>query len=89
MFRVDWLQSATDELTVAWLSADSATRKKITAASHETDRQLADDPYAQSGSRPGGRRLAIIAPLTVTFRVDPNAGTVTVVQVHVFREPAR
>ena len=88
MYRVIWLQSAIDELTTFWLQADSATRKKITAASHEADRLLSDDPIARSGSRPSGRRVAIFAPLTMTLRVDANAGTVTIVQVHVFGKRA-
>lgn len=89
MYLVSWLQSATDDLAAGWLQADSATRKRITAASHEAEAQLSAEPDAHSESRPKGRRVAIFAPLTVTFRVDSNARTVTIVQVHVFGKRAK
>jgi len=34
MFRVEWLQSALDELADVWMQADSPVRQAITAAAH-------------------------------------------------------
>jgi hypothetical protein len=85
-YRVDWLQSALDELAAVWLRADVAERKAITAASHQIDQQLQTDPDDQSESRSGGRRLLIVAPLGVTFRVEPATSTVAVLHVWRFRQ---
>lgn len=40
MFRVEWLQSAVDELAALWVDADSTLRQAITNASHQIDEQL-------------------------------------------------
>ena len=34
MFRVEWLQSALDELSNLWIGSDSSQRHAITAATH-------------------------------------------------------
>ena len=66
MYRVEWLQSALDELTAIWTRADSALRRAITAASHQIDRQLQHDPDQQGESHPKGRRVLFAPPLGVT-----------------------
>ena len=86
MFRVRWRKRALDRLTALWTQADSATRKALTHASDAIDRQLAEDPYAQSESRPKGRRIAFDWPLAAYFRVEADGRTVTVLQVHTFRK---
>jgi hypothetical protein len=40
-YRVMWIQSALDDLTNLWTSADSATRADINAAVYQLDKQLA------------------------------------------------
>jgi hypothetical protein len=40
MYRVEWLEEATNQLADAWLRADPELRKAITAASHILDEQL-------------------------------------------------
>ena len=42
MFRVEWLQSALDELTNLWTQAN---RQAITAATHLIDQKLGTDPH--------------------------------------------
>jgi hypothetical protein len=84
MYRVDWLQSVVDELAKSWLQADSAQRKAITAASHKIDKGLQQDPLNVGESRAGGRRIEFFAPLAVTFEVDDEAKTVTILHVRVY-----
>ena len=47
MFRVDWLQTALDELARLWTNADSVLRQSLTSASHEIDQRLRADPNNQ------------------------------------------
>ena len=54
MFRVEWLQSALDELADVWARADSAQRGAITAASHAVEQRLQRDPWNEGESRSGG-----------------------------------
>jgi len=85
MFYVEWLESALDELTRLWTQADSATRRTLTAASHEIDTRLESDPETESESRPFGRRITFVSPLAVIFRVEADGETVTVVSIRMFR----
>jgi hypothetical protein len=83
MFRVEWFQSALDQLTVLWLQADQALRQAITQATHRIDQLLQSDPHNAGESRPGGRRILFESPLGILFRVDAN--NVTVLRVWQFR----
>jgi len=85
MFRVEWLQSALDELATQWTLAASTERQAITAATHAIERRLAEDPVHEGESRVKGRRITFVPPLAVTFRIEADAKTVTVLQVRVFR----
>jgi hypothetical protein len=85
IYRVEWLQSALDELTRQWVQANSSERQAITAAAHAVERRLAEDPLAEGESRPKGRRIAFFAPLAVTFRADDERRTALVLHVRVFR----
>lgn len=89
MFRVDWLQSALDELTTLWTSADSDDRVAITAATHVIERRLKANAPNEGESRPGGRRIIFAAPLAVTFRIEPDRITATVMHVRLFRRRRR
>jgi plasmid stabilization system protein ParE len=86
MFRVEWLQTALNQLTSIWTDADSVVRQAITAAGNRIDQQLQSDPYSGSESRPGGRRIAFVSPLGILFRVEQDGQTVTVLRVWLFRK---
>ncbi len=86
MYRVEWLQSALDELAALWALADSALRQAITAASHQIDQQLQHDPDQQGESRPNGRRILFVPPLGVAYRVEAHRSTVVVLHVWQFRQ---
>jgi hypothetical protein len=85
MYRVDWLQTALDQLAAIWTSADSTLRQAITAASHQIDQQLQADPISPSESRPGGRRVLFASPLGILFRVEADGQTVSILRVWLFR----
>ena len=84
MFRVEWVHSALDELTAIWIGSDSTLRQAITAATNHVDLLLQTDPLRESESRPGGRRILLVAPVGILFRVEPDDRTLTVLRVWVF-----
>jgi hypothetical protein len=86
MYRVVWLQGALNHVTTAWLNADPALRRAITAAVHRVDQQLRTDPFGTSESRPEGRRITFVAPLGITFRVQPGSRSVSIVRVWVVKK---
>jgi hypothetical protein len=73
-------------LAKLWTQADSIKRRAITVASHDIDKRLSADPFGTGESRPGGRRILLIAPLGVTFRVETDGQTVSVLRVWLFRK---
>ena len=89
MFRVRWAQAALDELTTLWIQASSGLRLSITAATVQVDWQLQIDPWGCSESRPGGRRVFFVSPLGITFRIELDGQTVSVLRVWLFRRRAK
>lgn len=85
MFRIEWLQSALNELARLWLEVDSALRKEITRACHEIEGRLQTDPEHEGESRAKGRRIAFSPPLAVIYRVDLPASRVAVLDVVLMR----
>ena len=89
MFQVEWLQSVLDELARLWNQADSDVRQALTAACHEIDQRLERDPAREGESRAAGRRLTFVPPLAVTFRIEADGRTVTVLDIRLFRRRPR
>jgi hypothetical protein len=85
MFRVDWLESALDELTTIWTEADSSQRTAITTATHAIDRRLRANAPNEGESRPEARRIMFALPLVVTFQIESDEVTATVLHVRLFR----
>lgn len=71
MFRVEWLQSALNDLTSAWLKADPDGRREITLAANQIENALKNDPEEQGESRTKGRRILFVKPLAAVFRIYP------------------
>ena len=86
MFRVDWLASALDELTALWTSADSGVRATITAAAHAIEQRLQANAPNEGESRPDLRRIIFTAPLAVTYQIESDGATATVLHVRLFRK---
>jgi hypothetical protein len=89
MYQVDWLQTAVAQLTGAWIQADSALRAAITAAVRQVGVSLRDDPSSRGESRSEDRRVLLVSPIGVIFRVDPQEHTVLVLRAWVFRQRRR
>jgi plasmid stabilization system protein ParE len=67
IFTVTWKPSAKSQLTRIWLTA--ADKAAVTRAANQTDLLLKSDPENQGESRGENRRIMIIKPLAVAFRV--------------------
>jgi plasmid stabilization system protein ParE len=76
-YRVRWAKAARAQLTTVWLNA--ADRNAVTSASHRIDQILARNPHSAGESRDRGRRLLIVPPLMVVYRVIDAKHTVRVV----------
>ena len=85
MFRLDWIESAVNELADYWLNADQLTRDAITRATNQIDQHLRNDPLTHGESREAGRRIHFVDPLAVTFEVNTDVQVVTVLHIRVYR----
>jgi len=85
-YRVRWERRALDELADQWLQAESAKREAITAAVPRIDRRLQADAVNEGESRADGRRIMFEPPLAVTFRIEADGRTVSVLHVRLFRK---
>ncbi len=86
MITVRWKRSALNELANLWTQAKASQRQAITAASHEIDRQLQDDPGGKGESRSQARRILFVPPLGITFHVKRQASVVFVLHVWRYRQ---
>jgi hypothetical protein len=86
MYDVRWEDSALAELADIWTEADSPLRKVITTVTRQIDLQLQADPLLTSESRPGGRYVLFASPLGITFRIENDGRTVSVLRVWLFRK---
>jgi hypothetical protein len=87
-FQVIWAPEAERRLTQVWLN-NPAARALISAASHQIDVALANDPEEVGESRPEGRRIVHVAPLGAIYRVDHDTRIVTVTTLWYFEHRAR
>lgn len=85
MFRVEWLESVVDQLANSWLDANPQMRQSITAAAHQIDQELCDDPSNHGESRDRSRRIHFVKPLSVTYEVDTQKRLVTVLHICVYK----
>jgi hypothetical protein len=81
MFRVEWIQSALDDLNRIWLLLNSAGRRAITQAAHQIDTELTDAADTVGEGRTGNLRVHYIPPLGFTYEVDPDGNSVRVLNV--------
>ena len=85
MFRVEWIQTALDELTDLWVGTDSEGRDRITVAAQAIDRELSTNPYRQTESRDDEERVLHAYPLGVLIEIDLARRLVWVLHVWRFR----
>lgn len=85
MFRVRWERRALDELADLWIRAGRLRRRAITAATRSCDSRLEDNVHREGESRSGRTRLAFCPPLAVTYRIESDGVTVSILQVRLLR----
>jgi hypothetical protein len=85
MFRVEWIQTALDDLATIWMAADSVLRQRITIATQLIDQELQADPFRQSESRDDEERALFVYPLGVQFEVDLTNRVVWILHAWRFR----
>jgi hypothetical protein len=76
IYTVTWTKAAVNELTNLWLNA--LDRSAVTRASARIEALLRSNPYAQSESRDGNKRVIFAPPLGVMFTVSDADRIVTV-----------
>jgi plasmid stabilization system protein ParE len=84
-YDVGWLPDAERELARIWFTASD--RNAVTRAANWIDSQLKTDPANEGESRPNGRRILLVAPLGVIFRVVEADRRVVIAHVWQFRSP--
>jgi hypothetical protein len=89
MFRVRWEQRALRELTDLWTRADSARRQAITSATHRIDEKLRRRAADAGESRGGRQRILFAEPLVITFRLEADGTTASVLSVRETRRRPR
>jgi hypothetical protein len=77
-YTVVWEDSALDALAAVWMR--SSNRNAVRAASIRVDRELAVDPDLK-GTDFYGDRLLYVAPLSVSYHVEPADMLVRVLDV--------
>ena len=81
-WTVIWLPDAEQELADIWLNATN--RAAVTHSSHVIDVLLKQDPENAGESRDGDRRILLVAPLGVLYRVFADDVRVEVLHVWIF-----
>src|SRR5262249_51266959 len=79
-----WDPAAEQELAELWMN--SPDRNAVTLAADRIDQALKTDPEQEGESRPDGRRILLVVPLGVLFRVLPDDRLVRVLQVWRFEQ---
>jgi plasmid stabilization system protein ParE len=77
-FTVIWVTSAENELIKICL--DAADRQTVAASAAEIDQRLRARPEQEGESRSGDRRILIVPPLAVIYRVRLDDRIVRVLQ---------
>ncbi len=81
MLRVRWAKRALNQLADLWNQAAPPDRRLITQASHEAEQRLRRGAPTEGESRFRGRRIMFVPPLAITFRIEPDGQTVSVLGV--------
>jgi hypothetical protein len=68
-----------------WISASSSEREKINVAVVQIDALLGTDPQQRGESRPQDRRILLIPPLGVIYKVFEQESLVKVLRILRFR----
>ena len=84
-YTVVWHAEAEDELAQIWL--EYAPQSSITSAANRIDELLRAQPTEVGESRPNDRRILLVPPLGVTYRVRQPDRFVHVLRVWYYEGP--
>jgi hypothetical protein len=82
-YTVLWQPDAEEELAEVWIGASDRTA--ATRAAHAIDVRLGESAHGRGESRAAGRRILLVAPLGVLFRVEPDDCVARVLTVWSYR----
>jgi hypothetical protein len=78
-YHVRWKRTAKDQLATIWMAATD--RASVTDAAQQIEALLLTDPATRGESRSGDRRILVLLPLAVVFKVNEEEKKVTVLSV--------
>lgn len=85
MYGLRWRKSVSLALLDRCARADQTLRDAILDAMAQIESALRNDPEFVGESRDAGKRVLIIGPLSVTYRIDPRRRLVYIVGATVHR----
>jgi hypothetical protein len=85
MFRIRWPKSVNRKLLDASAKADSPTLTAILAAMSKVESLLQNEPEFVGESRDADKRLLILDPLAVTYKIDSRRRIVKILRVRIQR----
>jgi hypothetical protein len=83
MYRLKWQESVTNDLLEATALADPSLRDRILEAINEVESTLENDADAVGESREANVRFLIVAPLSVTYKIDARQREVLIVRASI------
>jgi hypothetical protein len=83
MFRIRWPKSVNRKLLDASAKADSPKLSAILAAMAEIEWLLQNEPEFVGESRDADKRLLIVDPLAVTYKIDSRRRIVKILRVKI------
>ena len=72
MYRIRWPKSVSRKLLETSAAADSSLLTAILTAMSDVESLLQNEPEFVGESRDADRRLLIVEPLSVIYRIDPR-----------------
>jgi hypothetical protein len=83
MYTLRWRKSVSRKLLDRCAFAEQSLRDAILDAMAEVEEILRDEPEFAGESRDRGRRFLIVAPLSITYKIDAKSRIVTILQASV------
>jgi hypothetical protein len=83
MFRIRWPKSVNRKLLDASAKADSPKLTAILVAMSEVESLLQNEPEFVGESRDSNKRLLIVDPLAVTYKIDSRSRIVKILRVRI------
>jgi len=85
MFRIRWPKSVSRRLLAESANVDSTLLTAILNAMSDVESLLQNEPEFVGESRDAGKRLLIVEPLSVVYKIDHGRRVVHILRVRVRR----